>query len=120
VFTLEGEGSSAPGAAAASGASSSGGDTAAKGEKPGGAALARAPRPTAASAADAAAAAPGGITIMHLGPARGSLAGGGGGSGGELLLELRGLCISTPDGSAKLAQNLDLEVGPLPGCWPRA
>ncbi|GBF88477.1 hypothetical protein Rsub_01190 [Raphidocelis subcapitata] len=127
VFTIEGAEDGAPAAAPAAGAAgaaatAAAGATSAAAAKNGaaaandGAALRRAPRPTAASAAAAAAAGPGGITIVHLGPAPAppsSAAANGSSSraaSGQLLLELRGLCISTPDGSAKLAQQLDLEV----------
>ncbi len=128
VFTLEGEGaggggsssggaattaaaapaatSSQPAAASLPAAAAANGSKAQPSSSP---ALQRAARPTAASAADAAAAGPGGITIMHLGPAA-AANGGPSPQSDELLLELRGLCISTPDGSAKLAQNLDLQV----------
>jgi hypothetical protein len=94
VFTIEGESGAAAakvgeGAAVAAAAA---------------AAAAPAGRRTAASTEAAAEAGPGGITIMHMGPVAG------GGGKGELLLELRGLCISTPDGSSKLAHDLNLEV----------
>ncbi|KAI8462678.1 MAG: ATP-binding cassette transporter [Monoraphidium minutum] len=115
----EGEGGAAGAlAAAAEGAAvgaavgavaANGGGTGANGGGNGGAAPARGGRRTAASAEAAAEAGPGGITIVHLGPVPAG-SGSGGGGAGDLLLELRGLCISTPDGVSKLAQNLDLEV----------
>ena len=101
VFTVDApEGGSSGGGAEGAGGAGAGQQQGAVGS---------AARPALAAAGDAAGAAAaagaGGITIVHMGPAPS-----GGGGGGELLLELRGLCISTPDGSAKLAQNLDLEV----------
>jgi len=41
-----------------------------------------------------------------------------GGTGHEVLLELQGLCVATPDGAGVLVEGLDVQVGPACRCWP--